>query len=1759
MGDFPEDFVSDLEEEEFPDSFVADTALATRARRLSEETPDILARQRQELLEQFIALVPGENPEMDEIRDGIRNAIQEADDPEKEEQKVVDSFFSAEVFRQEVNQAYLDMDAKLEALNRRIVAPPSMGPGEAFTKAFRQSLSTTPAAVVSGFRAFTPGGKRVDPLLQKASNYLLNLRDEQETEELAPFLGGRLWPIHEGQDWRAIEPELIPQVVTNWGALVGDQIPILLVTGGGKFTGWAIGTGVAALVGLATWGPEPSDAVVVPFIAENVAALVGHIGGAGAMVAMEAGNFMDQATDLGIDIDIMERHARDYGMAAGIIEYAQQVWNFGALKSLGNIPITALKNTDKTAGKIVAFAIKEVTGNVFEGAEEFSQAYMFNAAMNSAIQEQLERERAIRGVTGEPQLLDEEKSQKEILLESRIVEDLTEGGGREFLVGFGIGFVLRAPGHIAKGVLNQLPQSAKDRLKANDASLQAKVEKEIEREAPVRPEVSQEVSAEVTQLINEYYEEQLRAGKITKSQLGTPEVQKRAVEAVREQLATGVTEKVVVATETQEGADTIFKLALDDMVDNLDFTEEQAQLPQNQLVALANAMDIASQITALSPAALKEMGLKGTADEQAQIQAELQDRIDALRTGKASELAIGKPVAPDVTQNAKIMANTFIKEAERKPDEEAVEFLDKVYGHVSKTKEITNEKVRGEILKVIEYRRELKSLEIEARARLAAVPEEQRAFLDYLEAQAEFAEATLGTTGLTPSEFRERQNVAIAKFELVEKKKKEAKVKKKVAVAQEAKIKEEIEKSNELGDDWQWFDVENLARNLRDRAVDEYEATVNHPRFDEIIDRGKIKSESLEQTQLESMADWVRKKTIAKNAQETIDEMAQDLGMAYADDLVEWLLSFPETEKPARNYKAYLWEAWHEYGGESLGGGKTRIRDRLHIARGVRDALIRFNLLKGADTWEDITKQIESIDRAIKDANKLIAQAEREGRKEGKAKAEARRRELNRKTAELKAIRAHYTKLGNSIARKIAKNTDFYYKEAIVKLQAGIDPKFRAKRTLEQREATKKMVEENPEYAKTLTPEVVALSFAKAFNDMTIEEVEAYEAQVTRLRQEGRRVFQAKDQAFKGENEVRLKKMEEEGLRGGKLEVVEELQGSPKLEWGKYFRQIGLRPTRWLQTLSGGGRNTLFREFYEKPNEATNVELGSWGKRVDDVHAKMKKIGLKPEDVYKTALKITDEQSGKVYRYSIQQAALVYWGMKNDRMALALEFGQKIKPERIEKIIDYVEKHPQIKEFGKIIVDDFAKRYPEYREAVINLINEDPGLEEHYITIERQEWDGLPLNEQLIEELGLRKAYFRAGVDKSATHKRLDIKPEHQKRININLYDVWLRNSEKQEHLIAMGEHIKRLNAYLADNNLKNMIVQKYGRHSLKDLEFYVSKIANPQVWRKFSEAEKIARWLKKNTAVAYLAYNLVTMAKQVPSVILYMAYADPIQLIYSAVQVAFHPVAVYNFVIKNDQQVARRSFERVLDQLRTAGGTSIQRLQDKVGKAGVAGIFFFDKVAITIGWNASYNKWRSLDHPHAEAVKYAQWATLMTQPQAHVKDLASIYTQNEFLNLFLQFTQQLNQIYNIVTYDIRQFAKEGHGGQAILSAMGVIMAGMTIWMISNRKVPDEPEEWVEALSDQFIAMVPFLGRTMISVKSGYKATLPPALGAIPEAGGRLLRRAQEGEDVSIVDVSTALEALAIGAKMPYTQTKRLIKFISTGDALELIGGQPRE
>jgi len=235
-----------------------------------------------------------------------------------------------------------------------------------------------------------------------------------------------------------------------------------------------------------------------------------------------------------------------------------------------------------------------------------------------------------------------------------------------------------------------------------------------------------------------------------------------------------------------------------------------------------------------------------------------------------------------------------------------------------------------------------------------------------------------------------------------------------------------------------------------------------------------------------------------------------------------------------------------------------------------------------------------------------------------------------------------------------------------------------------------------------------------------------------------------------------------------------------------------------------------------------------------------------------------------------------------------------------------------------------------------------------------------------------------------------------------------------------------------------------------------------------------------------------------------------------------------------------------------------------KFGTAGMQGIYMIDTVARTIGWNAVYRKVLADGGSEAEAIRAAQNTTLRTQPTATAKDLPQLYVTNEFANWFTMFTNQLNQIYNIGTYDIPSYVINKQYGKAALGAIGMGVTALTIWAITNRDLPDEPEDVAEALTEQAINATPLIGKAIMVGRNGWGDKTLPAL-KWGESLGDIIASIEDAifkdEELELTDSEkrVLLEGIAILLGLPYIGPKRVIEAVQTGELGRLLGGKPQK
>ena len=247
---------------------------------------------------------------------------------------------------------------------------------------------------------------------------------------------------------------------------------------------------------------------------------------------------------------------------------------------------------------------------------------------------------------------------------------------------------------------------------------------------------------------------------------------------------------------------------------------------------------------------------------------------------------------------------------------------------------------------------------------------------------------------------------------------------------------------------------------------------------------------------------------------------------------------------------------------------------------------------------------------------------------------------------------------------------------------------------------------------------------------------------------------------------------------------------------------------------------------------------------------------------------------------------------------------------------------------------------------------------------------------------------------------------------------------------------------------------------------------------------------------------------------------------------------------------------ERIMEELKVMDGGLYRKIIKAVGRYGMWPIKAMDKAVTVIGWKAVYDRSIRKGLSEKEAIAAAQKATLTTQPAARAKDIAEIYRKGEGWNWLLMFTNQLNQIWNIATYDIPNSFRQGEAIQGLMQITGFVVGAMAMGVISAKRPPEDLKEVSKWMLNQLWAAVPIIGGNL---KAGFEGWLfSTGVDPLPLAkeAGSTMRKLYEG-DIDINDIARLYMEGMVALGIPTVTPRRIATAISEGDAWELIGGPP--
>lgn len=347
-------------------------------------------------------------------------------------------------------------------------------------------------------------------------------------------------------------------------------------------------------------------------------------------------------------------------------------------------------------------------------------------------------------------------------------------------------------------------------------------------------------------------------------------------------------------------------------------------------------------------------------------------------------------------------------------------------------------------------------------------------------------------------------------------------------------------------------------------------------------------------------------------------------------------------------------------------------------------------------------------------------------------------------------------------------------------------------------------------------------------------------------------------------------------------------------------------------------------------------------------------------------------------------------------------------------------------------------------------------------------------------------------------------------------------------------------------------IKQTQGNATYKVLQKYLLDTANPNWLKGAKDLEGTIRHLRSNTVVAFLGWNAVSSMKQLASWML------------GATREGFKPAVKGLLGYVRDPKKTDMLLKRWAPEIHLRGkalGSALEREFAEIAASRMAAkgaakaywtvkdtalslIRMTDKLAVRGLWQGAFDKMIQQGATEKEAAAYASKVIRQTQPFFSAKDLAHYWRGGELNKMLTIFTNQLNQNFNYIMYDIIGPYKAGViSRKVVLDRLmkGIVTQALIIGTISRSRPAQDLKEIRDDLAWQATAQIPLWGSMLSSGLKGFTGSGVVSLeflGALQQA----VYNANKGDWDKLG--KSSLKMGALGAGVPYAQPKRTIEGI---------------
>jgi len=619
-----------------------------------------------------------------------------------------------------------------------------------------------------------------------------------------------------------------------------------------------------------------------------------------------------------------------------------------------------------------------------------------------------------------------------------------------------------------------------------------------------------------------------------------------------------------------------------------------------------------------------------------------------------------------------------------------------------------------------------------------------------------------------------------------------------------------------------------------------------------------------------------------------------------------------------------------------------------------------------------------------------------------------------------------------------------------------------------------------------------------------------------------------------------IEKLGEKGItapKGSEL-ARQDVKGFKKLANG--LKVFAMMPAEWAKRIGGDKWVDLFvkDKLMSKREELINEE-----RRASLVRNFINDIGEKPDVFFDT--RVID---GK--EYQVQDLMYYYLGRNNELTKEALINANGISKTFLNNVDKYLTDNEKL--IAEEIADDFQNVYPRLSKAYEQLTGKRLGYQRNWVPqIRELDVTSADIDSNIANLMLLGVDVKQTGVYKSFTFERIG----GQAPIRTDLYGLWRDMVPKQEHYISSARLVSVMKRVIGDDKVKQAIINKYGKSWVREIEKYIDAYASPQSLHATDFLSRMFRWVKNGTAISALTLNGPVIARMPVSIVFYPMKSG-IPHFFSAVgQFIKDPRGVYEFVKERDPATIRSGTEYEFMNMKSKN--DLLELKDKIIKGLVKPIEIADRLTKVIGWKAVYDSVMEDTGNEYQAIKEARYWTDLTQPTGDKTALPGIYRSHEFLSLLNLFTQQPVKIFNLLHYEITGMIKEGDYGGALLGLLGAGLSMSAMWMISNRRLPEKEEDYLEMFGGGYLSTYPIVGKALLALTRSQYPSHPSYVDIVKPLADLATKKTYQTPEGRKKLAKDFLRSLAVSTKMPYVGPYRIIKSVENSDPSYFFLGGP--